>query len=104
MRTHHAYILASRSRTLYVGVTGNLYLRVWDHKRGVASAFTKKYKVNRLVYHEDFLLPGDAILCEKRWKGWTRARKIERIVRFNPTWEDLSDEWDFTSILKPERP
>ena len=37
------YILASkRNGTLYVGVTNNLAARVFDHREGRGSVFTKK--------------------------------------------------------------
>jgi predicted GIY-YIG superfamily endonuclease len=35
-----------------------------------------------------------AIACEKKLKGWLRARKIALIEKTNPRWLDLSDEWE----------
>jgi hypothetical protein len=32
-------------------------------------------------------------------KGWLRSRKIELIVRHNPTWRDLSE--DFGKPMEP---
>lgn len=101
MRIYYTYILASRSRTLYIGMTGNIAQRMSDHKAGVASDFTRKYKIHRLVYYEEFLRPMDAILCEKHWKGWTRARKIALIESINPTWEDLAENWE--DRYKPDK-
>jgi putative endonuclease len=44
------YIMASGERaTLYVGVTGNLRLRAWEHRDGVVEGFTKRYGVKQLV-------------------------------------------------------
>ena len=84
------YILASqRNGTLYTGVTGNIAARVIAHREGRASAFTHKYKVNRLVwyeFHQDF---GYAIEREKRIKNWKRAWKINLIEKTNPDWQDL---------------
>jgi putative endonuclease len=34
-----------------------------------------------------------AIQREKQLKGWTRARKIALIEEDNPTWIDLSEDW-----------
>ena len=48
------YILASLSGTLYVGLTDDLRRRVEEHKLGLVDSFTKKYKVNRLMYYETF--------------------------------------------------
>jgi putative endonuclease len=90
MRTFHVYILASRSRVLYVGVTNDLARRVNEHKRGSVPGFTTRYRVTRLVYFEEFADIRDAIAREKEIKGWTRSRKIRLIENRNPTWEDLS--------------
>jgi putative endonuclease len=88
MRQYWVYILASRSRTLYIGVTNNLDLRVAQHRQGL-HGFTAKYRVTRLVYYET---TGDVIAAisrEKVLKRWTRARKIHLIESMNPTWADL---------------
>ena len=84
------YILASqRNGTLYIGVTGNIAMRIMLHKEGKGSAFTRKYKVDRLVwyeFHQDF---GFAIEREKRLKNWHRQWKINLIERTKPGWDDL---------------
>ena len=88
MRQYWVYILASRSRVLYIGVTNNLALRVAQHRQGV-HGFTAKYRITRLVYYET---TGDviaAIAREKVLKRWTRARKIQLIESTNPAWADL---------------
>jgi putative endonuclease len=93
---HHdycVYILTNRSKTLYVGVTGNLHRRVWRHKQGSGSEFCKRYKIDRLVYYESFDEVIKAINREKQIKGLLRIKKIQLIVSMNPTWRDLSEEW-----------
>jgi putative endonuclease len=84
------YILASkRNGTLYIGVTGNLQQRAWEHKNDLVEGFTKKYGVHRLVYyelHEDMM---SAIRREKQMKKWNRAWKLELVEMQNPEWEDL---------------
>jgi putative endonuclease len=87
------YIVASRSRTLYIGVTGNLLRRVFQHKRKAYEGFSATYNCNRLVWYERFIDPSHAIEREKQLKGWRRAKKIALIVKTNPTWFDLSEEW-----------
>jgi len=87
------YILASkRYGTLYIGVTGDLGRRVWEHKTDATEGFTKRYRVHRLVYAEFHVTMADAILREKRIKKWRRAWKIILIERANPKWRDLYDE------------
>lgn len=89
MRIFHVYIMASRSRVLYVGVTNDLARRVSEH-RSLVAGFTSRYRVTRLVYFEAFADIRVAIAREKELKGWVRARKVRLIERSNPTWEDLS--------------
>jgi putative endonuclease len=87
------YILASKQNgTLYIGVTGDLVKRAWQHKNNLVEGFTKKYGVHLLVYYEmhpDIL---SAITREKQLKKWNRAWKLELIEENNPEWNDLWDK------------
>jgi putative endonuclease len=86
------YIMASAERgTLYIGVTGNLKFRVWQHREGLVDGFTKRYSVKRLVWFEHYADFPSAITREKQLKKWTRAWRLELIETANPTWRDL---WD----------
>ena len=92
VKTYHVYILASASRVLYIGVTGDLLHRVREHKEKRVPGFTARYRVTLLAYFEAF---GDiriAIAREKQLKGWLRSRKIALIESFNPHWQDLAAE------------
>jgi putative endonuclease len=73
---YYVYILSSRSRTLYTGVTNNITRRVAQHRFGHGSSFTSKYRIRRLVHLEPFQNPLVAIGREKEIKGWVRAKKI----------------------------
>src|SRR3989442_11370208 len=75
MRCYCVYIMASRSRVLYTGVTNDIVRRVDEHKRGLILGFTRKYHVTRLVYFERFAEVRAALAREKEIKGWVRARK-----------------------------
>lgn len=92
-RNFYVYIMSSRSRVLYVGITNDIYRRVWEHKHDELPGFTSKYRVHRLVYFERFQYVGNAIVREKTIKGWLRQKKITLIESENPTWEDLSESW-----------
>ena len=92
-RLFYVYVLSSRSRVLYIGVTNDLRRRVAEHKRKANAGFTSKYNVNRLVYFESTNDPRVAIEREKQLKGWLRAKKIRLIEGDNPTWRDLSEDW-----------
>ncbi len=89
----HVYILASRSRNLYIGMTNDRHVRMKQHKEHRSGTYTAKYKIDRLVYSEQFQYVLNAIAREKELKTWSRARKIELIELSNPTWEDLSANW-----------
>jgi len=89
-RTYFVYILASRSRNLYTGVTNNLQRRIVEHREGVVPGFTARYRILRLVHFELFADIRYAIAREKEIKAWRREKKIWLIERHNPTWEDLA--------------
>jgi len=90
---YFVYILASKSRRLYVGVTNNMERRLYEHKHKLADGFTARYNINRLVHFEDTTDVLAAITREKQIKGWLRAKKNALIESGNPTWEDLSEAW-----------
>ncbi len=86
---YFVYILASRSRTLYIGVTNDLRSRLAQHRERVPGSFTARYNIERLVHVERFQYIQNAIAREKELKDWNRTRKIALIESGNPTWEDL---------------
>jgi len=85
--------MASRSRTLYTGITDNIYRRALQHKSGTIEGFTKRYHINRLVYFETFKYVNNAIRREKQIKSWDRAKRLALIESMNPTWLDLAEGW-----------
>jgi putative endonuclease len=86
------YIVASPSRTLYIGVTNDLRRRVDEHKLKEIPGFTATYNVSRLVWFEEFADAAAAISREKQLKAWRREKKIRLIDSMNPAWSDLSKE------------
>jgi putative endonuclease len=99
-RRYYIYIMASKSRVLYVGITGFLMTRVLQHRAGEGGAFTRKYRVHRLVYYHSFQNVGDAIARETEIKKWRREKKVALIRAENPTWEDLSAEWGEPAVMR----
>jgi putative endonuclease len=89
----YVYILASRSRTLYVGFTNDIRLRIKQHREKRLGSHTAKYNIGRLVYYEHFTYVLNAIAREKELKDWNRLKKIALIEQDNPTWEDLAAGW-----------
>ena len=93
MKQPAIYILASQKNgTLYIGVTGHLQQRVWQHQQEEQEGFTRKYGVHRLVHYELFPTMLEAIAREKQLKKWNRAWKVQLIEERNPNWEDLWEE------------
>ena len=90
MRTYYVYIITNRSKTLYIGVTNNIERRIHEHKNLLGDGFSKKYKLTKLVYLEEFTNINDAIKREKQLKNWHREWKINLIESTNPTWIDLA--------------
>ncbi|MGB3625126.1 MAG: GIY-YIG nuclease family protein [Henriciella sp.] len=86
----YVYILASQKNgTLYTGHTDDIAARVFAHKEGRGSAFTKKYRVTRLVWYEHHQTRDGAKTREYQIKTWKRAWKIRLIEELNPDWDDL---------------
>ena len=93
MKQYYVYIMSSKSRTLYTGITDNLVRRVYEHKNKLIDGFTKKYNISRLAYFEVTDDIYAAIRREKQIKGWVRIRKLALIETANPEWKDLSNGW-----------
>lgn len=93
MKKYCVYIMTNRSRTLYIGFTGDLERRVFEHKNGLMHGFTNRYKMHKLLYYEEFTGPRSAIMREKEIKGWIRKKKIDLIDSMNPDWDDLAKDW-----------
>ena len=89
----YVYVMASKSRVLYIGMTRNLAERVRQHRFGLVEGFTTKYHCTRLVHFERFQYVGNCIRREKELKAWRREKKVALIEATNPTWEDLAAEW-----------
>lgn len=91
IRKYYVYILANQRNTvLYIGVTNNIWRRIEEHKRGIGSQFTMRYRTTKLVYVEEFEHAYDAICREKQVKRWRRSKKDWLINQINPDRDDLS--------------
>ena len=91
-KNYAVYILTNYNETtFYIGVTGNLQKRIWEHKNKVVDGFTKKYNVNKLVYYELTEDVEAALNREKQLKQWHRQWKINLIKEMNPEFNDLSE-------------
>jgi len=66
-REYHfwVYILSSRSRNLYIGMTNKLLTRTSQHKEHRTGTYTATYNIDRLVYFEFYQYAHHAIGREK---------------------------------------
>jgi putative endonuclease len=95
------YMMASKTRRLYVGVTNDLVRRAWEHKEGLIGGFTRRYGIKQLVYFESFEGQQDAIRREKQIKSYARVKKLALIGSLNPAWNDLAEHW-FADVGPPD--
>ena len=93
-KTYAVYILTNYNQTtFYIGVTGNLQKRIWEHKNKFVEGFSSKYNLNKLVYFELTESVESAIKREKQLKNWHREWKLNLIRKQNPEFKDLSESW-----------
>jgi len=87
-RQYYVYIVTNKWNTvLYTGVTNDLIRRIQEHKEKINKGFTKRYNVDKLVYHEVAESIESAIFREKQ--GGSRKDKVELVNSMNSQWKDL---------------
>lgn len=107
MKSWYVYMMSNRKGgVIYIGVTNNIEARVEEHKTKLyKNSFTAKYNCNRLIYFEEYKDGYEASLGEKQMKKWNREWKVKLIKEMNPSWNDLSINWNNTNdwIYKSKR-
>lgn len=90
-RTFFVYILTNYANTVfYTGITNNLERRTLEHNQGLhTNSFSKKYRLYKLIWYEQFSNPKGAIAAEKQVKDWRREKKLKLIKKLNPSLKDL---------------
>jgi predicted GIY-YIG superfamily endonuclease len=74
------YILRCADGSYYTGHTDNLEKRVAEHQAGELHGYTLYRRPVTVVYCETFTTREEALVCERRIKGWSR-RKKEAMMR-----------------------
>ena len=91
---YYVYLLTDwNDKVMYIGVTGNLEKRIYEHKNKLVEGFSKKYNVDKLVYFEETRDIQTALSREKEIKKWRREKKNNLVITSNPEWKDLSEGW-----------
>ena len=94
MKYYYVYILSNGyGNVIYVGVTNNLKVRVYEHKNKMVQGFSSRYNINKLIYYETTSDIQAAISREKEIKGWRREKKLKLVDSMNPERKDLSAGW-----------
>jgi putative endonuclease len=76
VRTYYVYMLQCFDGTFYVGVTGNIDRRLYQHHEGVfETCYTFIRRPLRLVYVGEFAWIQEAIDFEKKLKSWSHKKK-----------------------------
>ncbi len=92
MKQYCVYIITNKlNKVIYIGFTGNLPKRIYEHKNKLVKGFSEKYNLTKLVYFEQTTDVYSAISREKQLKNWHRDWKINLITKSNPDWIDLYD-------------
>ena len=91
MHYYYVYIATNQRNTVfYTGITNDLQRRISEHKQKRTKGFTYRYNVEKIVYYEIFPAPTEAIMAEKKIKGWSREKKLKLIMEKNPDFNDLA--------------
>lgn len=103
MKTYFVYILKCSDHSFYTGITGNFDKRWIQHIQGhFKDCYTYTRRPLTLEYHLEFDDVIQAILFEKKIKGWSRAKKIALINDDFETIQILAECRNFThSKYKP---
>ncbi len=76
MKTYYVYILLCSDNSYYTGITNNIDKRLVEHNNNLdKKSYTFSRRPVKVVYQETFQNPNDAIMWEKRIKGWSRKKK-----------------------------
>ena len=87
MKYIYLYILDCADGSYYTGVTNNPERRLYEHEEGLnPNSYTFSRRPLKIVYSEYFTDPMQAIMLEKKIKGWSR-RKKEALI--NDDWKSL---------------
>ncbi|MBR1618864.1 GIY-YIG nuclease family protein [bacterium] len=86
----YVYIMSNYTHTtFYIGVTSNLYGRMFQHTNKLADGFTAKYNIKQLLYYEIYSDIETAINREKKLKKWRKQWKWDLIDKVNPERKNL---------------
>jgi putative endonuclease len=76
VKIYFVYIIRCSDKSYYVGFTNNISQRIIEHNDGINSfSYTFSRRPVELMFYQEFTNVNDAIIFEKKLKGWSRAKK-----------------------------
>ncbi len=72
-------MLHCRGGVFYTGHTDNLEKRIAEHTGGLVAGFTQSLRPVELVWSQEFPSRYEALVAERRIKGWSRRKKLALI-------------------------
>jgi putative endonuclease len=89
MEGAYVYLLECSDQSLYCGSTRKeMDVRLSEHQNGMfEKSYTHKRRLVKLIWCEYFANITDAVDCERRIKGWSRAKKLAMI---DGNWHEVS--------------
>ena len=100
MKLFYVYILKCKDDSFYTGITNSIERRLYEHNVGIdKDAYTYSRRPVELVWFEIFTDPTQAIMVEKKIKGWRRKKKQalidedwDKLVRFSKNYTQFGKE------------
>jgi putative endonuclease len=87
MRFYYVYIVKCKDDSYYTGITNSIDRRLYEHNSGIKpDSYTYSRRPVVLVWFESFTDPTQAIMIEKKIKGWSRRKKEALIIE---DWDKL---------------
>jgi len=74
-----AYMLHCADRTLYVGHTDDIDVRIPAHESGLIPGYTATRRPVKLVWSQEFATRYEVLSAERQIKRWSRAKKLALI-------------------------
>lgn len=103
MKIFCVYILKCKDDSYYIGMSSDIQKRILQHQTGTfPECYTYDKRPVELVFYQEFQDFNQAMLFEKKIKGWSRKKKLALI---ESRWEDLPKlSKNYTQFGKPQDP
>jgi putative endonuclease len=80
-KEHYFYVLTCRDGSFYGGYTNNLERRLKVHNEGKGAKYTRGRGPVQLTFYKTFAHKGEALKAEIYFKGLTRKKKVEFLMK-----------------------